>query len=202
MRETRAQVIHRHVDHYVRHSGAKEHDFADAVAALYQERTPLHLRCVDFHAHAAGGNPYDVLRANGQLLFRMLRPDGPTRLPVDLEEAVVLSLPEPFRGECQRDLAERLGLLAAALPAPADAPAGQHIKSPCELMRRAADAVERIAPMLEDGRIGPEDAPHFASALAAVNDVMGACVTINAQVHQAMQPSAGSVVQLRSGGRA
>lgn len=197
LRETRAGVIWRHVDLYLRRTATKEHDFGDAVADLYQDRTPLHLRAIEFPAHVAGANPYDVMRARGQLLFRMLKPDGPTRLPVELEEAVVLALPAPFRDECLRDLAARLGLLAAALPEAADAPAGQQIRQPCELMRRTADAVERIAPMLADGRIGPEDAPHFAAALASVNDVMGACVTINAQITQAMQP--GKVVQLPLG---
>lgn len=201
LRETRAAAIWRHVDLYLRRTGAKEHDFGDAVAELYQDRTPLHLRAIEFPPHAAGTNAYDVMRARGQLLFRMLKPDGPTRLPVELEEAVVLALPAPFRDECLRDLAERLGLLAAALPAADDAPAAQQIKHPCDLMRRTADAVERIAPMLADGRIGPEDAPYFAAALTAVNDVMGACVTINAQITQAMGKAPGAVVQLRSGQR-
>jgi hypothetical protein len=186
MHETRAAAIWRHVDHYLRRTGAKEHDFADAVAALYQQRTPLHLRGIEFHPHAAGSNPYEVMRANGQLLFRMLKPEGPTRLPVELEEAVVLSLPAPYRDECLRDLAERLGLLAAPLPAAAGAPLAQQVKSPCALLRSAADAVEKIAPMLEDGGIGPEDAALFAPALAGLSEVMGVCVTLNAQIAHAM----------------
>jgi hypothetical protein len=189
MRETRAHAIWRHVQLALRHTGATEADFAENVAALYLQRTPLHLRGIEFHAHVAGGDPYAVLRANAQLLFRMLKPDGPTRLPVELEEAVVLALPQPYQDEAQRDLAERLGRLAAPLPASSTASLREQVKSPCALMRSAADAVERIAPMLEDGHIGAEDAPHFADALASLSEVMGLCVTLNAQIAQAMQPA-------------
>ena len=187
MRENRALVIWHHVNRLMRHHRISEDDFAPDVAKLYNERTPLHARGIAFHEYPAGANPYDIDRANAQLLFRMLKPGGPTRMPVEVEEAVVLALPRPFRDECQRELAARMGLLAAALPPAGEDPIGQHIKSPCELMRRTADAVERIAPMLANGTIDADDAPHFTAALAAINDVMGACVTINAQITQAMQ---------------
>lgn len=200
MRETRATTIWHHVDQYLRRTATTEHDFGDAVAALYQDRTPLHARGIEFRVHSAGSNPYDVMRANGQLLFRMLKPGGPTRLPVELEEAVVLALPSPFRDECQRELAERLGLLPAQLPPAEDAPAALQLRSSCELLRRAAAAVERIAPMLEDNhKIGPEDASHVPAALAALTDVLAASVTLQAQITRAMQPG-NTVVSLRAAG--
>lgn len=202
MRETRAHVIWHHVQQCLRHTGTAQDDFAPEVAALYEKRTPLHARGVHFHGYAAGDNPYDVNRSNAQLLFRMLKPDGPSRLPVELEEAVVLALPQPFQNECLGELAARLGQLSAAMPAGADAPLTRQIHSPCELLRRAANAVERIAPMLEDNNsIGPEDAAHFPEALAAVNEVIGVCVTVNAQVAQAMQQmqagKGGTVTRMR-----
>jgi len=200
MRETRAAAIWYHVDQYLRRTGAKEHDFADAVAELYQQRTPLHGRSVEFEPHAAGSNVYAVMRARGQLLFRMLKPDGPTRLPVELEEAVVLALPAPYREECLRELAERMGLLAAPLPAQQGDTLARQVKSPCELLRSTADAVEQLAPMLEDGAIGPEDAPQFAPALAALSEVMGVCVTLNAQIAQAMHAGTPGGRRLRAVG--
>lgn len=198
MRETRAAAIWYHVDQFLRRTGAKEYDFADAVAELYQLRTPLAGRGVEFEPHAAGSNAYAVMRSRGQLLFRMLKPDGPTRLPVELEEAVVLALPPPYRDECLRELAERMGLLAAPLPAqPGDA-LGRQVKSPCALLRSTADAVEQLVPMLEDGAIGPEDAPLFAPALTALSEVMGVCVSLNAQIAQAMRADGPAVRHLHA----
>jgi hypothetical protein len=190
MRDTRAQVIHAHVLTALRHSGLDQADFADSVAALYIERTPLHARGIEFHQHQRGSNPYDVKRANEQLLFRMLKPGGAVRMPAEIEEAVVLSLPQPYRDECLAELAARYGLMAAPIPVAADADLAEKVKSPCELMRRGAAAVERIAPMLEDGRIGPEDRAHFADALQSLNSVVSCCTTLISQIADAMREDA------------
>lgn len=187
MRDTRTHVIHAHMLAALRHTALDQADFADDVARIYAARTPLHARNIEFHQHVRGTNPYDVKRANEQLLFRMLKPNGPVRMPVELEESVVLALPQPFRDECLAELAARYGLLAAALPTQADAPASEQVKSPCELMRKAAAAVERIAPMLEDGHIGPEDNAYFGDALGAINRVQACCLTLSAQIAEAIR---------------
>lgn len=187
MRESRALALFGHVQMALRHAAISQEDFADEVARIYMERTPLHVRGIEFHAHGRGVDPYQVRRDNAQLLFRMLKPGGPVRLPVEVEEAVVYALPQPFREECLRELCARYGLLPAPIPPSPDAAPAEQVRSPCTLMRQAAAAIERIAPMLEDGRIGPEDAPHFADALRAINAVMSTCVTLNEQIAQAMQ---------------
>jgi hypothetical protein len=187
MRDTRAHAVYAHVLTALKHSGIDQGDFADDVARLYLERTPLHARSIEFHQHVRGGDPYAVRRANEQLLFRMLKPNGPVRMPVEIEEAVVLALPEPYRDECLRELNARYGLLAAAIPACSKASLADQVRSPCDLMRKAAAAVERIAPMLEDGRIGPEDAAYFADALTAINAMMGCGVTLTTQIAEAMR---------------
>lgn len=187
MRDTRAEVIYAHVLMALRHSGLDQADFADDVARLYMKRTPAHARGLQFHQHQRGVDPYGVKRANEQLLFRMLKPTGPVRMPAEVEEAVVLSLPQRYREECLAELSARYGLLAAPLPAADGAAIADKVKSPCELMRKGAAAVERIAPMLEDGSIGPEDRAHFADALGALNDVVGCCTTLIAQIASAMR---------------
>ena len=201
MRETRGHVLHAHVLMALAHSGMKQADFADAVVHLYDVRTPLHAQSIHFHKHVKGSNPYDVQKANTQILFRMLRPEfTDSRMPVELEEAVVLALPEPFRDECQRELAERLGLLAAPLPVGVDATVAQQLKSPCDLLRRAMAAVDPITAMLENGQIGPEDEPHFGLALRRIADLQAACVAVTAQIGLAIEGSTpGNVVPMRGG---
>lgn len=206
MRETRAHTIHHHVLMAVKHTGLDQQEFADEVVRLYIDRTPLHARHIEFHQHVRGSDPYTVRRANEQLLFRMLKPSGPVRMPVEVEEAVVLALPQPYREECLRELSARYGLLAAAIPAGADASLSEQVRSPCELMRKAATAVERVAPMLEDnGLIGPEDYQHFPMALQAINEMLACAVTLSSQIaiamHATASDNAATVVPINAQGR-
>lgn len=171
-------VIRHHVELAARHAVGFE-AYAQTVADTYLERTAEHERGVPFRA--AGRDPYAAMRHNAQIVRRMLRmAEPPTRMPVEAEEAFVLALPEPFRTECLRELAHRVGLLAtpvrdgdcriAALRAPAD------------LMRTTADAIDAIAPMLADNVIGPDDAPLAGRALAALRGVQGTAQSLIEQI--------------------
>src|SRR5690606_36872171 len=88
-------------------------------------------------------------------------------------------------------LLARSGLLYAPLPGTGQ---GGELVGPCELMRRAADAVQRIAPMLADLRITGEDAQHFDAAEDALGKVMGACVTVTTQIAMARSGAAATEV--------
>ena len=66
-------------------------------------------------------------------------------------------------------------------------------------MRKAAEAVERVAPMLEDNVIDAADAPHFVPALEALNAMMGAGVTLSAQITRVMaQMQGGQAAKARA----
>ncbi|NMW25422.1 hypothetical protein HFP05_13980, partial [Rhodanobacter denitrificans] len=106
MRENRSQLIAEHVLLAISRSALTERTYAQKVADLYLERTPLHARAVTF---AQSSDPYDDSEANRQTVKRML--DGRVRMAVDLEEALILALPAPFQQRLKADLAERLGLM-------------------------------------------------------------------------------------------
>lgn len=187
MRESRSAVITHHVRAALQHSGLSERVYACAVADSYRERTPLHARSVEFHA----GGCYDAdARSNAQLLRRML--DGQVRMPIDLEEPLVLSLPEPFRGACLRELAARTGHLAAPLPAATGA--GQ-VRSASRLMAETAEAIEALAPLLDDGRIDGADRAAIPTALRELLDVEAACASLRATLQAVLQGA--SVTSLR-----
>lgn len=179
MRESRSAVITHHVRAALQHSGLSERVYACAVADSYRERTPLQARSVEFHA----GGCYDAdARSNAQLLRRML--DGQVRMPIDLEEPLVLSLPEPFRSACLRELAARTGHLAAPLPATTGA--GQ-VLSASRLMAETAEAIEALAPLLDDGRIDGADRAGIPTALRELLDVEAACASLRATLQAALQ---------------
>src|SRR6185437_3792684 len=136
MRESRRQVIADHVMLAISRSALTERTYAQCVADLYMERTPLHARAIPF---AQSADPYADSEANRQTVKRML--DGRVRMAVDIEEALVLALPEPYRHALMAELAERLGLLAADQPA-ADATGQQH--QVAELIAGAGAALEAL----------------------------------------------------------
>lgn len=154
--ETRSQVIERHLRALLRETRTSWPTLASRVVEHYHARTPLHARAVRFHV---GGDAYDDMRANAQLLRRWFDEDTNARLPADLEEAVVLALDEPYRARCLEDLAARYGLLA--VPAALEAGAAEFCdhRRLAGFMREAGEAAAAVARMLDDGRIGPEDQP-------------------------------------------
>ncbi|MGQ5251485.1 hypothetical protein ACULMA_04780 [Xanthomonas arboricola pv. corylina] len=159
-------------------------EYADAVVAHYHHSVDVADRVVDFHVASTAAQHEKATRLNTQTVRRLL--SGEIRMPVDLEEALVMALPREQRVDVLANLLARMGLMYARRPPQADDVVGQ-VGTPCELMRCAADAVQAIVPMLEDNhRIGPEDQQHFANALHAINDVQSACITLTAQIANAM----------------
>lgn len=176
MRESRSQLIAEHVLLAISRSALTERTYAQTVADIYTERTPLHARSVTF---ATSADPYADSEANRQTVKRML--DGRVRMAVDIEEALILALPQPYRGRLLAELNDRLGLLAAAQPQ--DNPAGQQ-QQIGELMQHMGDAMRRLAPMLDDGRMDAGDAIHASAALAELDALQASAVTLKSAIHQ------------------
>jgi hypothetical protein len=185
-------VIRRHVELATRHAVSLE-TYGQCVAETYLERTPEHERGVPFRA--LGRDPYATIRHNAQIVRRMLRMAEPSvRMPVEAEEAFVLSLPEPFRTECLRELAHRVGLLAAP-ERPRDCRVSA-LLAPANLMRETAEAIEALAPMLADGIIGPDDAPLAGRVLAELRDVEAHARSLAEQIARCTE--AGAKAEVRS----
>ena len=188
---TRSQLIGLMVTDAVLKSRLDWKEYAAAVVDHYHDSVACEDRVVDFHVGGTADAAINASRLNTQTVRRILI--GEISMRVDIEESLVAALPEEWRNRLLRRLLERQGLMMARLPAEPDDSLGQ-IRSSCVLMRKAATAVERVAPMLEDQVIDPQDAPHFVPALEALNAMMGAGVTLSAQITRvmaAMQAEAG-----------
>lgn len=177
MRSTRDAVIWRYVTLAILHSKVDRDDFAEEVARLYQARTPLDERSLKFQKHAAGTNPCTVRTANKQLLFRMLDPEGPVRMAAEIEEAVVLALPPPFRDQCQAELAARLGLMAAPLPAEDVVAAAV---SCGELTMTFGECLQALAATIGDGHLDPSDAASAPEAIAQLDHLIALGTSLRA----------------------
>lgn len=198
MREPRTATIVAHATAALRaHKPLTERALADAVVEHYHQRTALHERTVEFHAGHTADAYEAAARANAQLLKRMLV--GEVRLPADLEEAIVLALPEPQRRQCMAALADRYGLLAVPKPALEGDAQTQQI---ADLFREVSEAVQRIGPMFADGHIDHHDAALVPPAVRELLDVIAACTALIRTLHTATAPpSAANVSTIGRGAR-
>jgi hypothetical protein len=176
---TRVGVIWRHLIFALANSKLDRETYADDVAQLYNARTPAHERGLQFHQHARGSDPYKVRTANRQMVFRMLDPEGPVRAPMELEEAAVLALPQPFQRECLRELAARYGLLAAPLPTAGDDPAS--LAASCgEFAREFGECLLALAATIGDGHLDPSDIARSPSAIHELDGLIAHATSLRA----------------------
>lgn len=181
--DTRDRVIARHVQIAMAHAPMSMEAFAEDVMRLYHERTAEHLRGLQFHHHRRGTDAYAVLRANAQIVRRLL--EGQVRMPVELEEALVFALPPAFRDRCIEDLAQRFGLLGARRPS--TDPTGQTVQLG-ELLREFGEAVEALAPVFADGVLDETDAAAARRAIREVDDLRARATTLIAMLETVVRP--------------
>ena len=149
--------------------------FAMALAGKYLSLTAPDVRGVPFRL---GDDLAADMRSNAQILRRYM--DGTVKvLPADLVDAWVLSLPEPYRAECERDLARRRGLLPVRI-AVSD-PTARAV-GVAELAAEFAQLLEAVAPALADGRIDGDDLPFARRILNESDDLIAAVLAIRRQV--------------------
>ncbi len=176
-RPTRTQTILSHVHDALRNTRLTERAFADAVVDVYHERTALHDRTVEFHAGATVDAVEAAQRANAQIFKRMV--EGHVRLPADIEEAVVLALPEPYRRSCIAALADRMELLPIPKPSPQSR---AQLATAADLLTECGDTLQRLAPMFDDGVIDFRDRPHAPAALRELDQLIAAAVCLRTQI--------------------
>lgn len=173
---SRQQVIYGYTHRLLNETAMNANSFAMQVAENYFAMTAPHMhdkKAVPLRM-GQGDDLADALKANGQALRRYM--DGTVKtLPADLEDAWVLSLPEPYRSDCERDLAARRGLLPirlALIAADADT-AGIG-----NLMTEFGSLVSALTPATADGVIDERDRPHARRVIDGCNDVVIAALTI------------------------
>lgn len=179
MRDTRPQVLLHHIEMMKQHSSTTFRTYATNVRDVYQQRTPLQARAVDFHTTR---DPYNDERLNAQIVKRAL--DDLDRLPCALEEALVLALPDPFRSECRRELAARYGELAAAIPATEH---GAAMADAADLMRETGEALADLAHCFDDGNnLLPASREAAQRAMGNLRDVQACSTTLEARLKDAL----------------
>lgn len=156
---TRTAVLVLHAEMYRRRHGISHECWCERLDRAYCEMVPADHRAVnapDLQSETEASPYAKKLRSWDQQVRRMA--DGEVRMPVDLEEAWCEALEEPYRTDCKRELARRMGMWGAIKAA--DGAAGDHECWARNLQEFGAitTAMGRI---LADGCIGPQDEAHL-----------------------------------------
>lgn len=182
----RQSVIYSYTRRMLDETASNANTFAMALAQNYLDTVAPDVRNVPFRL----GDGDDLLKAmknNAQILRRFM--DGTVKvLPADLEDAWVLALPEPYRSDCERDLALRRGLEAVHITEGTEQ--GEAVGLG-RLMKEFGELVEALGPALADGRLDAADLPHAKRILGESHDVMAALLSIQRQL-VALLPEGGT----------
>lgn len=180
----RQSVIYGHTRRMLDETKSNYTSFAMMVAQTYLAMTAPDVRQVKLRT----GDGADLIKAmenNAQILRRYM--DGKLiTLPCDLEDAWVCSLPEPYRGDCERDLARRRGMLAVRMP---NDDAAGHAIGLATLAHEFGELTSALAPALADGRIDQTDLPHARRILDCSDDLICATVAVRRQVQALLPPT-------------
>lgn len=171
----RQTVIYSATRRMLDETAANAQSFAMAVAEIYIRTTAPDVRQVKFRIGSE-----DDARHNAQLLRRYM--DGTVKtLPADLEDAWVMALPEPYRGECEQALARRRGRLSIELPA---CDAGEDAAALSEVMLHTGEMCASWGKAMADGRIDTRERDQI---LAHSDGILAAVVRFTRHIAQAVR---------------
>lgn len=123
-------------------------------------------------------------KANGQMLRRYMGLQRAAPMPADLEEAVVDVLSAALNARCLADLCRRYGLLPVPIPCDSDAP---DLVGIGRMSTKFGETLQRLAPIMADGKVNAADLPHLDSALDGVDQLIAACLAVKAQLQATQQ---------------
>lgn len=169
----RQSVIYAITERMIRETGTNRRCFGMEIADRYLAMTAEDDQEVAFRI-TRGGNGDADKKHNGQILGRYL--DGVVKtLPADLEDAWVLSLPEPYRAECERELGRRRGVLPVLL---AQIDESNDTAGVGRLVQEFGELITAISPALADGVVDEKDLPHMVRILDEADDVLMAVIAL------------------------
>lgn len=175
----RQTVIYGFTEQMLRDTGTNRRSFAMVVADQYLSMYAQDDREVPFRITLGGEGDGDAdKKHNGQILGRYL--DGVVKtLPADLEDAWVMSLPEPYRSNCERELCRRRGVLPIRLDA---LEASAQTVGIGQMMSDFGDLVSAMTPAMADGVIDEKDRPYVRRIVKETDDMVIGLLTFRKSV--------------------
>lgn len=122
--------------------------FAMEVAERYLSKVAPDVRAVPFRL-GDGDELLKAMKNNAQILRRYM--DGTVKvLPADLEDAWVLALPEHYRSDCERDLAQRRGRISFPM---VDSHSGEECNAIGDVLAQTGELFTEWGKAMADGAL-------------------------------------------------
>jgi hypothetical protein len=180
----RQSVVYAYTRRMLDETAMNANSFAMKVAERYLAMVAPDVRQVPFKL-GDGDALFDAMKANGQTLRRYM--DGTVKvMPADLEDAWVLSLPEPYRSDCERDLARRRGRYSFELPASATS---EDFAAIGDVMKQAGELVSEWGKSVADGHL---DADELKKIENESDDVIAAILRLRQYARARAKQGAGA----------
>lgn len=179
----RQTVIYGYARRMLDETNMNAQSFAMAVAESYLNTTAPDVRHVPF---TLGDDLGHAMKSNAQTLRRYM--DGTVKvLPADLEDAWIMALPEPYRSNCERDLARRRGLLPIRV-----SECGQvgQVASLAVITKEFGELIGAVAPAMHDGVFTEADRVYAKRILNESDDVIAAVLALRRQIVNIMPEGA------------
>ena len=171
----RQTVIYGYTRRMLDETSMNAQSFSMAVAEKYINSTAPDVRHVPF---ALGDDLGQAMKGNAQTLRRYM--DGTVKtMPVDLEDAWVMALPEPYRANCERDLARRRGMLPIRVAE--QAPIGQ-VATLSILTKEFSELLAALSPVMHDGEFTGADRAYAKHILNESDDMIAALLSMRRQI--------------------
>jgi hypothetical protein len=167
----RQSVIYGYTRRMLDETASNANTFAMVVAEKYLQLVAPDVRSVPFRL-GEGDDLLKAMKNNAQILRRYM--DCTVKvLPADLEDAWVMALPEPYRSECERDLAKRRGRFSIALPESASS--GEEYAAIGDVLTQAGELCTEWGKALADGSLTEAEAQRIN---AECSDVITAALGV------------------------
>lgn len=171
----RQSVIYAYTRRMIDESAMKAETFSMHLADIYLALVADDVRGVPLKL----GNTDELGKAkkhNGQIVRRYM--DGTVKvLPADLEDAWLLALPEPYRSECERELAKRRGRMSFPC---VDGP-GEETGAIGAVLSEAGELCAEWGKIVADGRITQAE---FLKLVNESDDVIAAVMRLRRYAYE------------------
>lgn len=169
----RQTVIYGYTRRMLDETNMNAQSFAMEVAENYIKATAPDVRHVPLQL-GHGEKLCHAMKNNAQTIRRYM--DGTVKtLPADLEDAWVMSLPEPYRSDCERDLARRRNMLMVPMLPDADTADAENLST---LAKEFGELVHALAPALADGHFDRKDLKYARKILNESDDLITAVLSL------------------------
>lgn len=163
MNNRREAVLHRYLTRWENETSSSWPTIATVVRETYHALVPAGERVVSFSDHADAATR---MRLDAQILRRLF--DKAEGCPMDIEESVVMALPDRYRQDCIEELNARIGQRCSPMREEQTAA----FEGMADTATEFGQLVQALAPALADSQFTPADLPYAPAIKNKANRVI------------------------------